>query len=420
VVAIAVVAAIALAVTVLVARADLRGVEEATVRGEAESLITRLHESEEARRSGPPTAASLAEELARLGPSGLTFLEFRAGDIDVSAGAATIASAGLGANALVIEGGHALVVSGLPSAPAGRPDDRRPPRGWPAAMPPPGLPPPGLPPPPPEGARVPASLVIEFTPSLLPRLQAAMNRTAIVGAGAVLVLLGFAAVLSVRAARRSRHDQRAEQERRLMALGQMSGVMAHELRNPLASLKGNAQLLGEMLPTGTREHAKAELVVREAERLERLTQDLLSFVREGELARREVSPTALVDRAIEGMPRERIVVDAADAPPTLWVDEARLAAAVGNLVRNALQSTDGAARGGGALVEVRDRGPGIAAGDEERIFEPFFTTRIHGTGLGLAVARRAVEQHGGTLRAESPRDGGALFRVVLPDVGERT
>jgi two-component system sensor histidine kinase HydH len=275
---------------------------------------------------------------------------------------------------------------------------------------------------------VPASLVIEFTPSLLPRLQAAMNRTAIVGAGAVLVLLGFAAVLSVRAARRSRHDQRAEQERRLMALGQMSGVMAHELRNPLASLKGNAQLLGEMLPTGTREHAKAELVVREAERLERLTQDLLSFVREGELARREVSPTALVDRAIEGMPRERIVVDAADAPPTLWVDEARLAAAVGNLVRNALQSTDGAeavhvkvaARGGGALVEVRDRGPGIAAGDEERIFEPFFTTRIHGTGLGLAVARRAVEQHGGTLRAESPRDGGALFRVVLPDVGERT
>jgi two-component system sensor histidine kinase HydH len=79
-----------------------------------------------------------------------------------------------------------------------------------------------------------------------------------------------------------------------------------------------------------------------------------------------------------------------------------------------------ARRGSDVVVDVRDHGPGLAPGDEERIFEPFYTTRVRGTGLGLAVARRAVEQHGGTLRAWTHDGGGALFRVTLPGAARAT
>jgi two-component system sensor histidine kinase HydH len=265
--------------------------------------------------------------------------------------------------------------------------------------------------------------VLEFAPSVLPRLREGMNRTIAVGSIAVLVLLSFALFLTTRAVRRGERERRAEQERRLVALGQMSSVMAHELRNPLASLKGNAQLLEEMLGDGTREHTKAALVVREAERLERLTADLLAFVRDGQLVRAAVTPASLVARATLGLPEGRVDVDLSRAPAIVQVDEARLAAALGNLVRNAVQSSPEGGRvrvrvtagdaEGSVAIEVEDDGPGIAAGEEESIFEPFVTKRVHGTGLGLAVARRAVEQHGGTVRAV-PRTGGALFRVVLP------
>jgi two-component system sensor histidine kinase HydH len=196
--------------------------------------------------------------------------------------------------------------------------------------------------------------------------------------------------------------------------------MAHELRNPLASLKGNAQLLAEMLAPASREHRKAELVVAEAERLERLMQDLLAFVRDGELSRSAVATTAFVERALAGLPRERIVLELTGAPPSLFVDETRLGAALANLVRNALQaSTDPVVvsvreHAGELRVEVRDHGPGLRRGEEGAIFEPFVTTRVHGTGLGLTVARRAVEQHGGSLTGATHPEGGAVFRVVLP------
>ena len=103
------------------------------------------------------------------------------------------------------------------------------------------------------------------------------------------------------------------------------------------------------------------------------------------------------------------------------VDEPRIVAALANLVRNGAQAAPDApvevrvvAVGPDVRIDVSDRGPGIPAGEEEAIFEPFVTTRVRGTGLGLAVARRAVEQHGGTLTGETLPEGGARFRVLLP------
>ena len=127
-------------------------------------------------------------------------------------------------------------------------------------------------------------------------------------------------------------------------------------------------------------------------------------------------------RATEDLAADRVTLDLEDAPEQVRVDPARLARALHNLVENALQATpDGAKvtlraeRDGDAVVfEVRDRGEGIAAGAEERIFEPFHTTRTKGTGLGLAVARRIAEQHGGTLTGANHPDGGAVFRLRFP------
>jgi two-component system sensor histidine kinase HydH len=410
-------AAVGLALTVLVARADLSDASESLVRGEGEALVARLHEGLRPR-NGPPTQELLDGEVAELRDQGLRFVAFVAEDGALRAGQSTIPYADARPGSLRIVGDRAQLVTSLPpqpQPPAGSPPGAG--RGdFPPPPPPAGLGdgpgPPGLPP----------LLVVEFHPAVITRLEVGMNRTGAVAAGVIVVLLSFAAILTRRALQGMRDARRQEQDRRLLALGQMSSVMAHELRNPLASLKGNAQLLAEMLGPETREHAKAELVVSEAQRLEGLTQDLLAFVRDGAPDRKDVTPAELVERALAGLSRHRVEVDLAEAPREVRVDVSRLAAALGNLVRNGLQASEGgavhlqlAAQGRDLVVEVRDHGPGIGAGDEERIFEPFFTTRVHGTGLGLAVARRAVEQHGGSLRAFTHPEGGAVFRVTLPD-----
>jgi two-component system sensor histidine kinase HydH len=215
----------------------------------------------------------------------------------------------------------------------------------------------------------------------------------------------------------------AEQERRLVELGRASAVIAHELRNPLAALKGHAQLLAEDLAEPSR--AKALRVVEGAERLEGLTNVLLDFVRDAPTDIRAITSTALVDRALAPLPKERVRVDLSSAPSTLQVDAERASLALRNLIQNAVQATpDGGApvelRIAGneheGVIEVRDHGPGLTPGAEAQIFEPFVTTKTRGTGLGLSIARRIAEQHGGTLTGETHPQGGAVFRLVLPVV----
>jgi signal transduction histidine kinase len=115
-----------------------------------------------------------------------------------------------------------------------------------------------------------------------------------------------------------------------------------------------------------------------------------------------------------------VAIDAGGAPEAWPLDQARMRQVLTNLLENALRSgTDQvdarvAEERGELIYVVRDRGPGIPAEDLARIFEPFFTRRTQGTGLGLAVARRLVELHGGTIRARNAPDGGAEFSISLP------
>jgi two-component system sensor histidine kinase HydH len=274
--------------------------------------------------------------------------------------------------------------------------------------------------------------VIEVEPSQANALRDTSTITLGIGALAAASLLGVAIVLLRREARRAREERLREHERRLATLGEMSAVLAHEIKNPLASLKGNAQLLSQMLaktlPEGDKPRAKAERVVEETIRLEKLTNDLLRFVKTGGILREPVDPEAIVREAVasvitvastDGEPPTVAVV--ANGAPKAWsLDAARIREVVINLVDNAVAAGPPvdvriSQRDKYLVIEVEDRGPGVPESERDKIFEPFHTGKTQGTGLGLAVARRVVELHEGTLAVHESPHGGALFRAEIPE-----
>jgi two-component system sensor histidine kinase HydH len=255
-------------------------------------------------------------------------------------------------------------------------------------------------------------IVLEVEPGGAAELEAAATRTLAIGAIAALTLLGVAIALVRRELRRAAEARAREHERRLAALGEMSAVLAHEIKNPLASLKGNAQLLASAVADNEKAKAKADRVVEEAKRLEQLTQDLLAFVRTGELQRAEVDVGELVRAAVGEAPVEL------DVQATVWsLDRERMREVVANLVENAVAAgppvrVSARVERDRLAIEVADRGPGVPDADRERIFEAFVTGKTRGTGLGLAIVRRIVEGHGGTIAVRN--EGGAVFRVEIP------
>ena len=253
-------------------------------------------------------------------------------------------------------------------------------------------------------------IVMELEPSEALALEHVASRTLWIGGLAALTLLGVALALVRRELRRHAEERAREHERRLASLGEMSAVLAHEIKNPLASLKGNAQLLASMLPEGEKPRGKADRVVDEARRLEQLVQDLLAFVRTGDLRREPIDVGELVRGA------------AGDAEVTIeakaWsLDRERMRQVIANLVDNAnaagkpvrVRAREDA---GKLVLEVADSGAGVPEADRDKIFEPFFTSKTRGTGLGLAIVRRIVELHGGTIAVRN--DGGAVFHIEIP------
>ena len=266
------------------------------------------------------------------------------------------------------------------------------------------------------------TLVLEFEPVLSQAMEFRAARNFAVGLAGALVLSLAAGVFWRMSIKAEADAVRLERQRTLATLGEMSAVLAHELRNPLASLKGHAQLLLERLPEGGRDRKKAQRVVDETVRIEALTNDLLTFVRSGRIDLRSADPAELLWSSAEAVAPERIEMDLDHAPEAWPMDPPRMRQVLINLLQNAVQvSPDGASveatvrlRGGRLEWVVRDRGPGVPQAALERIFEPFFTTRTRGTGLGLAVSRQIVEAHGGTINAKNHPEGGAEFRVSIP------
>lgn len=265
-------------------------------------------------------------------------------------------------------------------------------------------------------------LMVEFEPLLADTLRRDADRAFALSAVAALVLMLVAGALWWQLRRQELAARTLERERRLAQLGEMSAVLAHEMLNPLASLKGHAQLLVEQLPHDTREAKKAERIVNEAARLETLSTTLLDFVRSGTVERQSVEVMALVQRAAEQVGVERIAIDGPTDGVRASLDPMRMDQVLVNLLQNALQASNEdqpvtvtvSQTGKRLLIEVRDRGPGLTPGEEQHVFEAFHTKKTHGTGLGLAIARRIVELHEGRISASNHPDGGAVFVVELP------
>src|SRR5262245_5773906 len=394
----------------------------------------------------PPTPKRLERSLRSLRAEGLrcAVVLGRDGVVAAQAGECPRPAAVLRESLDAERPGSMLDIDGLvvTSDPPGPPPPGPPPprefdglEDWPPRMPPPpdGMPPPppprfGGPPPHPPGPGRPGGpggrprLLIAFEPLEANALRQSATRSLAVALVTVLALL-VATIVLWRLARRAESLQvAAERDRTLVRLGEMSAVLAHEIRNPLAALKGHAQLLVERLDAPGAERDKAERLVHEVRRLERLVNDLLSFVRASRITRATADPAAVLREAVDAVGAERIDVETDTAPATWQLDVPRVQQALANVLRNALDaSPDGArvlataeADGRQLVFRVRDHGPGLTPGDDERALDAVPTTRVHGSGLGLSVARRIAELHGGRVTARTHPTGGAEFCIVIP------
>jgi two-component system sensor histidine kinase HydH len=266
-------------------------------------------------------------------------------------------------------------------------------------------------------------LVIELKSDGAGSLAARAGLTLLVDLVAAALLLCLTGVFWRLSRRAEETSAQLARDSQLKALGEMSALLGHELRNPLASLKGHVQLLLEKLPADHSGRRGAETALREAVRLESLSRQVLEFARTGSVALANEDPVAFARAAADGIGDPRVQVTVSGEAQPWPLDRARMEEVLVNLLRNAAEaSPEGrpvdlvvTIRPGQELIyEVRDHGEGLSPGDEERIFEPFYTRKAKGTGLGLALARRIVEGHGGCISASNSADGGAIFRVSLP------
>jgi signal transduction histidine kinase len=225
----------------------------------------------------------------------------------------------------------------------------------------------------------------------------------------------------------ARAQQALVHRERLAALGELSAVVAHEVRNPLGVIFNSLGSLRRLLRPSGDARTLFRIVEEEAERLNRIVGDLLDFARPSTPNLHPESLARLAEEAVASVVAQQeapieLLRELDPALPEVPVDARLVRQAVVNVAANAAQAM---ARGGritvrtlrdgdAAVVELEDDGPGIPEEVEGRIFEPFFTTKATGTGLGLAVVRRIVEGHGGTVRVRPGPGAGTVFALRFP------
>jgi len=223
------------------------------------------------------------------------------------------------------------------------------------------------------------------------------------------------------------------QSETLSALGRLTANVAHEIRNPLIALGGFARRLNKSISDGTREKEYTELIISEAERLENILRDVLTYSRSVSLRREKQNINEIVNESLKTYKEicrehsiriEKLFSDL----PQIEVDKNQVKEVMINLLSNAIYSM----KSGGTMtiatekellnktvyviVKITDTGEGIPEDRLSMIFEPFFTTKDigHGTGLGLSISRKIMEEHGGFIKVKSTMGKGSTFAMYFP------
>ncbi|MEI7709000.1 MAG: ATP-binding protein [Chlorobium sp.] len=224
-------------------------------------------------------------------------------------------------------------------------------------------------------------------------------------------------------------EEQLRRTEKLSTLGEMAAVLAHEIRNPLGSIRGTAEILKDDYQPGDPKYEFIEIQIKETERLNRVVQDFLHMARPQQAEMQPCPVQKELDTIVTLVSNEakdrqvNLVLQPQPLPAIINADGEKLRQAFLNIVINALQATP---KGGSVTISTtisengfceisfHDTGAGIDADTLGKIFEPFFTTKPEGTGLGLAISKKIIESHNGTLVIESEHACGATVTVRLP------
>lgn len=224
-------------------------------------------------------------------------------------------------------------------------------------------------------------------------------------------------------------EEKMRKADRLAAVGQLSANVAHEIRNPLSSIRGSVEVLKGELKLEGEERKLMDLIIKESDRLNGILQDFLSFARPGKGRFKTLDLRDLAKEVAALLRRESVkpqmgTIEAklGDVPLLVRGDQDQLKQVLLNLGLNGLEALEGGgwvrfeaigSGNGKVRLAVRDNGRGISPSVREKIFQPFFSTKKGGTGLGLSIAERIVEEHGGQIEVESQRGKGTTFFITL-------
>lgn len=242
----------------------------------------------------------------------------------------------------------------------------------------------------------------------------------------------YALVFSRDISQRKKEELEMQRANQMALVGEMAAGLAHEIKNPLAGIKVSLEVLADELDLNEEDQELFSRVINETNRVEKLLKGLLNYARPPQLHYELFDLNKLLDYAIQnlsvtGKISSRQGVDfikhyAADLPQ-LEADSAQLQQVILNIFLNAIEAMPE----GGTIevitsrpseetieIDIKDSGKGIQQEVMATIFQPFVTTKAKGTGLGLAICKRIIEEHGGTIEATNPAQGGTLFTLVLP------
>ncbi|MBC15414.1 MAG: hypothetical protein CL942_00020 [Desulfovibrio sp.] len=228
------------------------------------------------------------------------------------------------------------------------------------------------------------------------------------------------------------HKLQAEirQREKMAAVGNLAAGVAHEVRNPLSSIKGYATFFAGLFDKESEEHKAASVMISETERLNRVISELLELSRPSDFNFQPIEVSVVLDTIARLIQQDvksnniQLEIDLPQDTSSFNMDGDRMVQALLNICLNGIQAMDNAgklaiaadASNTALTLSVSDTGTGIPQENLEAVFDPYFTTKSKGTGLGLAVVRKIIDGHGGTIEIQSEEGKGATFVITIPDI----